>query len=238
MSSRPTSRDPEVKNWIPGQARNDKKIMKTVGSILHEARVAKNLHIRDVEKATKIREKFLESIERDDFASLPSPSYAKGFVRNYAEYLGLQPDKMMAFFRRQMQDISKSTIIPKGMANPINAPFFTLTPARFLALLALGLLVVFFIYLGSQFFQLREPPHLIISTPKNNQQVTEKKIAVEGVTDSDATLLINSVSSIVRDDGRFYEQVSLDPGVNTISVTATSRFGKSITIERKVILEL
>ena len=63
--------------------------MKTVGSILREARVAKKLTLKEAEAATKFREKFLENIESDDYSRLPSLSYAKGFVKNYSEYLGL-----------------------------------------------------------------------------------------------------------------------------------------------------
>ncbi|MCJ7826477.1 hypothetical protein MUP56_02585, partial [Patescibacteria group bacterium] len=55
-----------------------------------------------------------------------------------------------------------------------------------------------------------------------------------GKTSSDATVTVNGVSVLVRSDGNFFDQVSLDPGVNTITITATSRFGKSTTIVRKV----
>ena len=63
--------------------------MKTVGSILKEARTARNITLAQTEEATKIRLKFLKAIESDDYSGLPSLSYAKGFVKNYSEYLGL-----------------------------------------------------------------------------------------------------------------------------------------------------
>lgn len=203
--------------------------MNTVGSMLREKRHAKGLTLSDIEKATKIRLRFLEAIERDDFTSLPSPSYTKGFVRNYAQYLGITAEKIMAFYRRQTSENTKSTIVPKGVANPINAPFFTLTPGKFLAMLAGGLFVLFFVYMGNQYLRLQQPPHISIDQPQEGAIVAEKKITVEGSTDADATISINGVSSIVRDDGRFYEQISLDAGANTLTIIATSRFGKSIT---------
>ena len=61
--------------------------MKTVGSILKEAREAKRFSLDQVEQATKIRRNFLEAIEGDAYHVLPSVSYAKGFVKNYAGYL-------------------------------------------------------------------------------------------------------------------------------------------------------
>jgi len=61
--------------------------MNTVGTMLKDARVAKGISLGEVEKQTKIRIKFLEAIERDAYHVLPSPIYAKGFVKNYSEYL-------------------------------------------------------------------------------------------------------------------------------------------------------
>lgn len=208
--------------------------MKTVGSILREARNAKGLSLSDVEKATKIRHRFLEALERDSFASLPSSSYTKGFVRNYAEYLGIAPEKIMAFYRRQTAESSKSTIVPKGVVKPINAPFFTLTPGTFLTLFITGLLLVFFAYLGRQYFRLQEPPRLTLEAPQENQVFSERKIAIEGSTESDATVTINTMSIIVREDGRFYEQVNLEEGQNIFTIEATSRFGKSVIMKRTV----
>ncbi|TSC61071.1 MAG: transcription regulation protein, partial [Parcubacteria group bacterium Gr01-1014_107] len=68
---------------------------------LKEARVSKGYTLEQVEKATKIRSKFLTAIESDDYARLPSPLYAKGFVKNYGDFLGLESSRMLAFFRRQ-----------------------------------------------------------------------------------------------------------------------------------------
>ena len=52
--------------------------MKTVGEMLKVARLGKNYSLADLEKTTKIRLKFLEAIENDDYSKLPSLSYAKG----------------------------------------------------------------------------------------------------------------------------------------------------------------
>jgi hypothetical protein len=50
-----------------------------------------------------------------------------------------------------------------------------------------------------------------------------------GKTDPDATISINGVSVLVRGDGKFFDQLNLDPGVNKIIIVATSRLGKSVT---------
>lgn len=208
--------------------------MKTVGSILKEARIAKGITTGQVERDIKIREKFIRAIEADSFHELPSPSYAKGFVKNYASYMGLNTEDILAFYRRQMTDVAKNSLLPKGMADPLNKPIFYLTPGRFIGLLVGIFLCIFLIYLGGQYLRISKPPKLSITSPNAQQVYTQQHIAIEGQTDPDVSLVINSVSVIVRDDGRFYFQISLKPGINNITVTATSRFGKETTISREV----
>lgn len=208
--------------------------MKTVGSVLKEGRLAKGLIPSDVERAIKIREKFIIAIEADNFRALPSPSYAKGFVRNYAEYLGLPTEEVMAFFRRQMTEPTRTSLLPTGVSDPLNAPFLHLTPGRFLGMLISILLVVFFIYLGNQYYKISQPPALTIDAPNNQAIVSEQHVAVTGKTDPDATVMINGVSTVVRDDGQFYYQIAVNPGVNKITVSAVSKFGKITTAVREV----
>jgi len=202
--------------------------------MLREARTTKGITPGDVELAIKIREKYILAIEADNFGDLPSPSYAKGFVRNYAEYLGLPTDAIMAFFRRQMTDVSRASLLPKGVADPLNAPRVHLTPGRFIALLVGALCLVFLLYLGIQYLRIGIAPPLTVTSPTNQQIVESSRVVVEGKTQPDTTVMINGVSTIVRDDGRFYEQVAVEPGVNKITITATSRFGKAATIVREV----
>jgi hypothetical protein len=60
-----------------------------LGSSLREARVRQGLDYPQVELATKIRAKYVRALEDEAFEVLPSETYVKGFLRSYAEYLGL-----------------------------------------------------------------------------------------------------------------------------------------------------
>ena len=207
--------------------------MKSVGSLLRETRIGKGILLEDVEKATRIRYKFLEAIEDDDYQSLPSSAYAKGFVKNYSEFLGLDSQMTLAFLRRQSQEATKQSLLPKKPNAPEES-LFRLTPGRFLTLL-LGICIVLFLsYFIFQYRQLQQPPLLTIEAPKQDIIVEEAKVDVLGRTSPDATVTVNGVSILVRSDGKFFDQVSLEPGVNTITITSTSRFGKSTTVVRKV----
>ena len=210
--------------------------MNTVGTMLKEARVAKGISLVDVEKQTKIRLKFLEAIEQDAYHLLPSPVYAKGFVKNYSEFLGLDSSVVMAFFRRQSEDIKRSVILPKK-AMDIGSTGVRLTPGRFITMLLIGLSIIFLSYFFLQYQKLQRAPELTITKPISESIVGEKKLDVMGETNSDTTVTVNGVSVSVRGDGKFFTQVTLEPGVNTITVSATSRFGKTATKTVKVGLQ-
>ena len=60
-----------------------------IGNSLREARVRRGIDFPQAEAATKIRGKYLRALEDEQFAVLPAQTYIKGFLRTYAEYLGL-----------------------------------------------------------------------------------------------------------------------------------------------------
>jgi cytoskeletal protein RodZ len=60
-----------------------------IGNSLREARLRRGIEIVQAEQATKIRGKYLRALEEERFEQLPAETYIKGFLRTYAEYLGL-----------------------------------------------------------------------------------------------------------------------------------------------------
>jgi helix-turn-helix protein len=60
-----------------------------IGNSLREARLRQHLDFPEIEQATKIRAKYLRALEEEQFDVLPAQTYVKGFLRSYAEYLGL-----------------------------------------------------------------------------------------------------------------------------------------------------
>ena len=60
-----------------------------IGTSLREARVRQGVDLLEAERATKIRSKYLRALEDERFELLPAQTYVKGFLRSYADYLGL-----------------------------------------------------------------------------------------------------------------------------------------------------
>jgi hypothetical protein len=61
-----------------------------IGNSLREARLRQQLDFPELEQQTKIRSKYLKALEDEQFDVLPAPTYVKGFLRNYADALGLE----------------------------------------------------------------------------------------------------------------------------------------------------
>ena len=72
-----------------------------IGPILEKRRLEKGLSLKEVEQATKIRTRYLEGLEREDPTVLPDPVYARGFLKTYANFLGLDGERLS----RELRDL-------------------------------------------------------------------------------------------------------------------------------------
>jgi cytoskeletal protein RodZ len=78
--------------------KGDKPGVFEIGATLREARVRRKLTLQQAEDDTKIRVKYLQAMENEDFEVMPGVTYVKGFLRAYAEYLNLDADVIVGEF--------------------------------------------------------------------------------------------------------------------------------------------
>jgi cytoskeletal protein RodZ len=71
--------------------------------MLRDARVARGISLDEAERDTKIRARYLAALEDDKPAALPGSVYARGFIRNYAHYLGIDPEEALGLYDRDSQ---------------------------------------------------------------------------------------------------------------------------------------
>jgi cytoskeletal protein RodZ len=72
--------------------------MGELGELLRKAREAKGLSLAQVEEVTRIRLAYLQALEEEAYEQLPAPVYTKGFLKNYALYLGLDAQQLLAHY--------------------------------------------------------------------------------------------------------------------------------------------
>jgi cytoskeletal protein RodZ len=90
---------------------------------LREARVRRGLTIKDVEDATKIRGKYLEALEEDDFEVLPGSTCVKGFLRTYATFLKLDADGLVEVYKSGFEPrVEEPAVIRAEVTNQRRGP--------------------------------------------------------------------------------------------------------------------
>ncbi len=75
--------------------------MRELGELLRNTREAEGLSVADVQEATKIRARYLEAMEEGRFEALPGEVYVKGFLRSFAEAVGLSGDEVVARYKAE-----------------------------------------------------------------------------------------------------------------------------------------
>ncbi len=87
-----------------------------IGETLTEARRRAGLDLATVADRTKIRSRYLEALEGERWDELPSRAYGKGFLRTYAELLGLDAETLVDEYRRQVEAGEEQSMHPLGDA--------------------------------------------------------------------------------------------------------------------------
>lgn len=128
--------------------------MKTVGEILKETRTKKGIDFGQIEKATKIRKKYLQALEENKYAKIGPATTVKGFIKNYGKYLGLESPSLLAIFRRDYAEDKKGQVVLKGMAEPLNKPLLAWTPQRTFVAVIIFVFLFLGLFLGGHFVSL------------------------------------------------------------------------------------
>ncbi len=205
--------------------------MKSIGEHLKDIRVRLGKSKRDLSKATKIKEEFIDDIENEKWNLLPEYPVVVGFVKNISKALRLQEDQVMALLRR---DYPPKKINPNPKPD-IKEKFAFNPRLTFISGVLVAVLAVLF-YVAMQYFNYVAPPKLEIISPKDGQTVNMGMLKVVGTVDSDATLEINNQPVLVADDGNFVAELEVGGETQKLEAVAKSRAGKETrkTINIKV----
>jgi cytoskeletal protein RodZ len=93
--------------------------MSSFGETLKRERELRQISLREIAEATKINLRYLDALERDDFRHLPGGVFNKGFVRAYAQFIGIDPDMMvMAYLDEENRQASRAARSGEGPTQP------------------------------------------------------------------------------------------------------------------------
>ncbi|KKR80724.1 MAG: putative transcription regulation protein [Candidatus Daviesbacteria bacterium GW2011_GWA1_41_61] len=211
--------------------------MHTVGQILKETREVKLYTLEEVEKAIKIRKELLIALEKDDYLKLPPPTFVRGFIRNYAKFLDLDGEKLLAIYRREFSEKKHKPYIMDAFVNPVKKRKLDITPSRVLGGVVSLMIITFFVYLWLQYRQFIGPPPLTVISPSDQLTTDNPTVMVEGKTDPEVVVMVNSQEIPVDSSGEFQKEITLSSQVNKLTIVATSKFGQKTALEKVVYLK-
>lgn len=207
---------------------------KTVGEILKEQRLEANLSLQDLAKESRIRVEYLEALEKNDFAKLPAATFVKGYIKIYSRILGFDFQPIIALLRRDFKESAKGKLVPREFIKSILTRRKTFTPITNVFISLALIFLVLFSYVGFQWYNFNKPPELVIYTPEEDAFVSTK-VMIEGKTNPEAVVLVNSEPISLSTDGKFKTEIYLPrEGVATITIEATDKRGKTSLISRTV----
>lgn len=203
--------------------------MKTVGQILKEARLNKNISLIKLENLTKIKKEFILLIEKNDWDKLPDFPVVSGFVKNLAMALDINAQNVNAVLRRDYVP-KKLSINPK----PDIESKFSWSP-KLTFIISIGTLILLVLgYLGLEYSRFKSPPNLEISAPVENEIILTPKVSIKGKTATDVNLTVNNQQIIVDQDGNFVGEIEITKETQNLEFVAISRSGKVTKISRKI----
>ena len=114
------------------------------GETLRRAREAKNLTMEDIWSQTRLSPRIIQAIEQDAYDQLPSPSYVRGYIRNYARVIGIDGESLVQEYnqvvKQPVADLHDFLSRPRGEMNA--GSFLVKAVSWGLAALMLGLVYV------------------------------------------------------------------------------------------------
>jgi cytoskeletal protein RodZ len=196
---------------------------------LYAARERKGVDLYRAERDTKIRARYLAALERGDYRELPGAVYTKGFLRNYALYLGLEPEEILSQWRRERGDMGPPLpviAVPRPITTPRRG--LTFSPGVVVAALLTVAVLLVGAYLTVQIMRFAKPPTLDVTDPKVATLTVDESVSsyvLRGMTIPGGTVTVEfaggSRQTPADSTGAWSIEIDLRRGKNQIKIDAT-----------------
>jgi cytoskeletal protein RodZ len=201
---------------------------RSLGLQLRAAREAKGWDLARAERETRIRARYLAALEQGDYRDLPSPVYTRGFVRNYAQYVGLDPERAIDAYRREAfpEDPARKPVVQPQPIAARRGGTLILTRGRVAAVALLALVLALVGYMAYQFITFAGTPALTITAPATDVAAYPATVyVIRGETEPNAEITVDGLRTTpavtASASGSFSVRVELVPGSNVITLVAT-----------------
>lgn len=210
-----------------------------IGDVLERARKGRGLSLQEVEQDTKIRKRYLAGLEQEDYSLLPDSVYVQGFLKTYANYLGLDGEELSRDLkrrrgrRRDQRQVNVGEIKNSGFDRPVLGPGglseaqgSRISPATLLTLIiavvALGTVIGALYYVGRDTQTVGSPG----SSPPSAEQAAPASDGQEGGSERGSDGNEPEVGEEGRGNqagvsGGANEEEAVIPAADTLAVTVS-----------------
>ncbi|HRY76655.1 MAG TPA: helix-turn-helix domain-containing protein [Candidatus Paceibacterota bacterium] len=210
----------------------------TLSEILQKEREAKRLTVEDVNQKTNVPLKYIVALEEADFSNLPAPVYTRGYLKKISQLLNLNEEELWNLFLKERSASKAPTIdtLPQNrFAQPLKWHYVVLKILKSLPVIIITVTVAGFLFIQVKSFW--GAPYLKLDNPAIDLATQDESIKVEGLGRPNSYITLNGKEIYLGKDGKFSEEIYLNPGKNEITVAAKSRLGKTTTITKFVVKE-
>jgi hypothetical protein len=206
--------------------------MLSTGALLEKTREEKGLTIDDVAGQLFLTSEQIRDIEAERWDDFYAPIYLEGAIRAYALVLGLDPNRVVAYLRRDYTRRKPIGILTTAGVTKRHAITISVRG------LIVGLMVVvFLLYVGRQVYELQRPPYVEIIHPKAIRFRNVEKILVSGRTEKEAFVTVAGASALTDREGNFSSEVRVAKGANKIEIEVTAASGKKTKVTKEVVVD-
>lgn len=206
---------------------------KTVGELLKLEREKRRISRSQLAQEIRVKENFIHALEEGRFADLPAAVFVKGYVKAYARVLNFDPEPMLALLRRDFKESANGKLVPQDFLKPVikNSSW---SSVKFILFGGVGVFLVLFVYIAIRWYSFISPPKITISSPAENE-VVSPQVKIQGMTEPETQVLVNSQPVSVQADGLFETNITLpNEGMSVITIEAIDRQEKKNTKQRTV----
>lgn len=216
---------------------------KTLGEELHERRMALGMSRDDLSRTAHISVRYIAALEKSDYHIFPAKVYAHGALRRITHLLSPgDGDILAAMLNREWPEHLRGGAA-QGAAGTQPYRRFQRTfliPRKLSALSAAAFFLFFLFFLGFwgvRIFFFTAPPVLAITDPQLSSRSAGPAMVIAGMTERESRLTVNGREIRIDERGAFQEDIELPLGTNRLQFVSESRFGKTSTEVRYVLVE-
>ena len=206
----------------------------TFGEKLRQKRHFKKINIEDVAKILSIRTEYLIALEDGNFDKLPNGLYGKNFLKQYANFLGLNSAELLKNWNDQSSKYNTDDPFSQKIVKAHKLIVFPKIIRNILFVLAV---LICFLYLIFYFKKIFSPPKLTISQPTKNLLTSSSSLEIIGWAEPGAEIKINNENILNNRNGYFSQIVNLKKGLNNLIITAKKKYSQTQTITREILVE-